>query len=95
MTCTCFALRQSLLVGMAHRVDLLRLPGMNCTAGKVGYSKDRGRDLVWLIVPDTAGGYVTEVSDVVVRMNIRGCADRSSHPYPGWIRSRVELLLCS
>lgn len=55
---------------MVHRADLLCLPGMNCTASEVGCSKDRRCNLVWLIVPDTAGNYVAKVSDVVTRVKL-------------------------
>lgn len=65
MTCTCFTLRQSQLVVVVHRVDLLCLPCMNGARGEVSRRKDWWRDLVWLIVPDTAGNCVKEVSDVV------------------------------
>jgi hypothetical protein len=71
---------------MVHRVGLLCLPCMECTANKVGRSKDRRRNLVRLIVPDTAGDCVTSISDVVTRTNIRGCVDRNSHTYLEWIR---------
>ena len=68
---------------------------MECTASEVGCSKDRWRNLVRLIVPDTTGDCVTKVSDAVMRMGIRGCVDHNSHPYLVWIRLRVEMFLCS
>jgi hypothetical protein len=44
---------------------------MECAAGEVGSGKDWGRDLVWLVVPDTAGNCVTNVSDVAMRLDVR------------------------
>ena len=38
---------------------------MNCARGEVSCRKNRRRDLIWLVEPDTTRHCVTQVSDVV------------------------------
>ena len=86
MTCNGCALCQLQFVSMVDRGDLLCLPGMNGARGEVSCCKDRRRYLIWLVVPDTAGNCIAEVSIVVTRVDIRCWVDRSSRPYLGWTR---------